>query len=107
MSQGQLRCRGSLYSQGITNFPCERSEPLSPDPYPLLHKEKSMSKVTLNPNAELVAKIKAGLEKKGGYCPCRLEKSEDTKCICKEFREQIEDPNFEGYCHCLLYFKSK
>ena len=66
-----------------------------------------MSKVTLNPNAELVAKIKAGLEKKGGYCPCRLQKNEDTKCICKEFREQIDDPDFEGYCHCLLYYKSK
>ena len=65
-----------------------------------------MSKIRLNENAELVAKIKAGLEKKGGYCPCRLEKSEDTKCICKEFREQIDDPNFEGYCHCLLYYKS-
>jgi hypothetical protein len=27
--------------------------------------------------------------------------------MCKEFREQIADPEFEGYCHCLLYYKSK
>ena len=57
--------------------------------------------------AEVVANIKKGLEAKGGYCPCRLERTEDNKCICKEFREQIKDPDFEGYCHCMLYYKSK
>ncbi|MCD7774096.1 MAG: ferredoxin thioredoxin reductase catalytic beta chain [Clostridiales bacterium] len=63
-------------------------------------------KVRFNENAELVNKIKEGLERSGGYCPCRLEKIEDNKCICKEFREQIKDPEFEGYCHCMLYYKS-
>ena len=63
--------------------------------------------VRLNENAEIVAKIKDGLRKKDGYCPCRLQKTEDNKCMCKEFRDQIADPNFEGYCHCLLYYKSK
>ena len=63
--------------------------------------------VRLNDNKELVAKIKEGLEKKGGYCPCRLEKTEDNKCICREFREQMADPDFEGYCHCVLYYKSR
>ena len=29
------------------------------------------------------------------------------KCICEEFRQQMEDPEFEGYCHCMLYYKSK
>ena len=64
-------------------------------------------KIRLNEDRELVAAIKEGLKKKGGYCPCRLEENEDTKCICKEFREQIADPDFEGYCHCMLYYKSK
>jgi len=64
-------------------------------------------KVTLNPDKEVVKTVKEGLKAKDGYCPCRLEKSEDTKCICKEFREQIADPEFEGFCHCLLYYKSK
>ena len=63
--------------------------------------------VRFNEDGELVAQIKEGLKRKGGYCPCRLQKTEDTKCICKEFREQIADPEFEGYCHCLLYYKSK
>lgn len=63
--------------------------------------------VKYNENKEIVEKIKKGLERSGGYCPCRLERTEDNKCMCKEFREQIADPNFEGYCHCMLYYKSK
>ena len=63
--------------------------------------------VRFNENEEIVKTIKEGLKKKGGYCPCRLGKAEEFKCICKEFREQIADPDFEGYCHCLLYYKSK
>ena len=35
------------------------------------------------------------------------EKNEDNKCICKAFREQCADPEFEGWCHCMLYYKSK
>lgn len=64
-------------------------------------------KVRLNEDKEMVAQIKEGLKAKGGYCPCRLERTEENKCICKEFREQIADPNFEGYCHCMLYYKEK
>ena len=63
--------------------------------------------IRLNENAEVVKTIKKGLKMKGGYCPCRMERSEDTKCICREFREQMADPEFEGYCHCLLYYKFK
>ncbi len=64
-------------------------------------------KVTYNEDENIVKMIKKGLEEKGGYCPCRLERTEDNKCICKEFRDQINDPDFEGYCHCRLYYKSK
>ena len=63
-------------------------------------------KVRLNENQEIVDAIKEGLEKTGGYCPCRLERIEENKCMCKEFRDQIKDPEFEGYCHCMLYYKS-
>ncbi len=63
--------------------------------------------VTLNKDNKIVEIIKKGLKEKGGYCPCRREKTDDNKCICKEFREQIADPAFEGYCHCMLYYKSK
>lgn len=64
-------------------------------------------KIRLNEDLELVKKIKEGLAAKEGYCPCVLGKSEDTKCMCRQFREQIKDPDFEGYCHCLLYYKEK
>ena len=64
-------------------------------------------KILLNENEEIVKTIKAGLEARGGYCPCRLEKSEDNLCMCKEFRDQIADPDFEGYCHCMLYYKQR
>ena len=64
-------------------------------------------KIRLNENAELVQTVKEGLKARGGYCPCRLEKTEDNKCMCKEFRDQIADPDFEGYCHCMLYYKEK
>ena len=62
--------------------------------------------IRLNEDKEIVALIREGLKMKDGYCPCRLEKTEDNKCMCKEFRDQIADPEFEGYCHCLLYYKS-
>ena len=62
--------------------------------------------ISLNPDADLVETVREGLKRTGGYCPCRLERSEDTKCICQEFRQQMEDPNFEGYCHWMLYYKS-
>ena len=63
--------------------------------------------VILNSDAELVKTIKEGLKRNGGFCPCRLEKKDEYKCICDEFRAQIADSNFEGYCHCMLYYKTK
>ena len=62
--------------------------------------------VTLNPDEKIVFQIREGLKRTGGYCPCKLEHIEDNKCMCKEFREQIKDPKFEGFCHCMLYYKS-
>ncbi len=63
--------------------------------------------IRLNENEEVVKTIREGLRAKEGYCPCRTAKTEDTKCICREFREQMADPDFEGYCHCMLYYKFK
>lgn len=64
-------------------------------------------KITFNKDKELVKQIREGLRQKDGYCPCRLEKKEEYKCMCDEFKVQINDPDFEGYCHCMLYYKSK
>ena len=64
-------------------------------------------KIRFNENKEIADMVKEGLKARGGYCPRRREMTEDTKCMCKEFREQIADPEFEGYCHCMLYYKEK
>ena len=64
-------------------------------------------KIRYNEDAEVVARLREALLKKGLYCPGRLLKIEDNVCMCREFREQIADPEFEGYCHCRLYYKEK
>lgn len=66
-----------------------------------------MGKIRLNEDAEVVKTVQEGLKQTGGFCPCRVARTPENKCMCQEFREQIADPNFEGYCHCMLYYKSK
>lgn len=66
-----------------------------------------MPKIILNPDEEIVATVRQGLKEKNGYCPCRREIKPEYKCMCEEFKQQIADPNFEGYCHCMLYYKKK
>ena len=66
-----------------------------------------MGRIRLNDDPEVVKTVREGLAARGGYCPCRVERTEEYKCICQEFRRQIADPNFEGYCHCMLYKKEK
>ena len=63
--------------------------------------------IRYNTDQDIVNKIKAGLAAKDGYCPCKVGKLPENKCMCEEFKNQIQDPDFEGYCHCLLYYKSK
>ena len=64
-------------------------------------------KIIFNPDEKIVSAIRDGLKRKDGYCPCRIQKTEDNVCMCKEFRDQVADPEFEGFCHCRLYYKSK
>jgi ferredoxin-thioredoxin reductase catalytic subunit len=64
-------------------------------------------KIKENPDKEIVAHLRQGLKMTGGYCPCRLERTPETKCMCVEFKQQIDDPEFEGFCHCMLYYKEK
>jgi hypothetical protein len=60
-------------------------------------------KIIPNPNGEMYNQVSESVKENEGYCPCMLEKDEDTKCICKDFREQ----NFEGLCHCGRFIKVK
>ena len=63
--------------------------------------------ITLNPDSQITTSVKEGLKRTGGYCPCRLARTPENRCMCQEFRDQIADPDFEGYCHCMLYYKHK
>ena len=58
-------------------------------------------RIKVSDDKEMVDLVRKKLKENQGYCPCKLIKSEDTKCICKEFREQTEP----GECHCGLYVK--
>lgn len=61
-----------------------------------------MLKITTNPDVELANEIYIALAKNDGYCPCKLEKTEETKCMCSEFKQVIAAGE-EGTCHCGLY----
>ncbi len=64
-------------------------------------------RIIFNKDEKITNALRNAVKKKDGYCPCRVNKVEDNYCMCKEFRDQIADPNFEGYCHCRLYYKEK
>ena len=59
-------------------------------------------KIRLNPDKEEAERILRAVKENDGYCPCRLLRIPENKCICQEFKEQEE-----GYCHCGLYLKVK
>ena len=64
-------------------------------------------KIRFNDDPKIVETVREGLRRKDGYCPCRPQRTPENICMCQEFRDQIADPNFEGYCHCRLYYKEK
>ena len=49
---------------------------------------------------EIRPEIKADIEANNGYCPCAIWQTPDTKCMCKDFREQES-----GECHCGRFEK--
>lgn len=57
--------------------------------------------ITVNKDKRLVEEIRKAQKDNGGYCCCAIEKTPDTKCMCKEFIESKES----GWCHCGLYHK--
>lgn len=59
-------------------------------------------KVKKTDDLDLRNEIETKLKLNDGYCPCRLTKTSDTKCMCKEFRDMIKSDKV-GECHCGLY----
>ena len=58
--------------------------------------------ITINPDGAEVERIRRAVRENGGYCPCQLEKNENTRCMCKNFVNSEQG----GWCHCGLYFKT-
>lgn len=50
---------------------------------------------------EINKTIGESVKENGGYCPCMLSKTPDTKCPCKEFREAESG----AVCRCGRYKK--
>ena len=46
-----------------------------------------MSRLILTKNKDKALKIINAIYNNNGYCPCRISKSKDTKCPCKEMIE--------------------
>jgi ferredoxin-thioredoxin reductase catalytic subunit len=59
-------------------------------------------RIVLNPDDREVKTLQIALEENDGYCPCMVEKKPETKCMCKEFRDQIRN-KIPGACHCGLW----
>ena len=51
---------------------------------------------------ENAQEIKERLKENGGYCPCTIIRNDDTKCMCKAFREGKENE-----CHCGLFIRTE
>lgn len=57
-------------------------------------------KIKFTKDEELKKETLKALKENDYYCPCRLEKLPENKCMCQEFRNQNS-----GTCHCGLYVK--
>ena len=54
--------------------------------------------IVKHPDKEYRAQILKKIKDNNGYCPAKFERTPDTKCHCKEFREK-------GDCVCGLFIK--
>ena len=63
-----------------------------------------MIKIQQTTDKELLAEILKQLEANDHYCPCRLTKTPDDKCMCKAFRDIISTNTLGSYeCGCGRY----
>ena len=60
-----------------------------------------MLKIKKNPDETKYNEVTNAVNQNDGYCPCMVFKNEDTKCMCKMFREQEST----GPCHCGRFVK--
>jgi len=58
--------------------------------------------IKLNPNwsEQEITDFLNELQANKNYCPCRLDRVDETKCPCEQFRNQKS-----GECYCGLFVK--
>ena len=82
-----------------------KAYPRTPESSTAIRRLFEGSRVGLNPDEKIVKAVRDGLIRKGGYCPCRLPKNPEFFCPCDEFKAQLADAGYHGFCHCRLYAK--
>ncbi len=50
---------------------------------------------------EIHPEYRENVKANDGYCPCAIYRTFETKCMCKDFREQTEP----GECYCGRFEK--
>ena len=58
--------------------------------------------IKISEDKDFVAAMREALKANENHCPCQLQRTVDTLCMCKSFRELDE-----GVCECGLYTKYK
>lgn len=59
-------------------------------------------KIIENPDKDVVFRIRRALTANEGFCPCRISRTPENKCICEDFRRKCSHGD-TGECHCGLY----
>ena len=64
-------------------------------------KNKTEFTIKNNSNVDTFEIVSKAIKDNDDYCCCAIEKNADSKCMCKNFREQEES----GFCHCGRFYK--
>lgn len=62
-----------------------------------------MLKIFPNPDKEVYESVTKEIKANDGYCCCRIVRNENTRCVCKDFKEQ----QTEGLCYCERFIKKE
>lgn len=100
-----VRCKdcthGSKNEDGSISCNCFMADSMPPTGFCSFGERKVILRMIKNPDTEAYETATEAVKANDGYCPCLIYKTPDTKCPCKDFREQ----EVEGECHCGRYVK--
>ena len=68
-----------------------------------LNNNKEGFLIKQNPDEETYKGITRAVIENDNYCCCSIDKTPDTVCMCKDFRDNEDS----GFCHCGRFYKVK